>query len=576
MASRDDDLVAAIDFYPGEHPELLRQEMQKLVATVHGDQANGLSLSESFTLHMEKNSVGYHQQQDDGVDYNGSIQIVGDSLVIVVPASEIGATDFWEGFWKKLVVGAAVTATLVASGALCLVLFPAGPFAGPVCGAVAGGLSGGVGELVSAALDHKPIDSEVWGGVVATAIFGAVAGGLGVHFMQLTAASTTTLIANTQATLRTWASKLGAWGNPLGALANLLTEHVANIIHATVQRLARGRLGASNVGLRVMALGDSITYGTASSNGSGYRSALYGHLTQHGGSVEFVGSQHSGPAPAASEGHPGWLIGDIAGIVDSALATYRPDVVLLHIGTNDMSNNVDPRGAPARLDSLIDQILRYDPDVTVLVSTIVPAAFPETAARIATYNAAIPGVVEARRAAGQHVWLVDMDAVTTANLADGLHPNDRGYQKMAGAFYDGLVTVAQAGWIEGPDSGGTPAGGPVKGWSSQGTIASGTFSAGAGAAVYADINGDGRTDYLQVNDNSSVKAWINGGPNPKDPADARSEWLWWPQGTIANGVGATGSSIRFADINGDGRTDYLQVNDNSSVKAWINGGPNPK
>ncbi|GAA4965854.1 hypothetical protein GCM10023238_36940 [Streptomyces heliomycini] len=51
-----------------------------------------------------------------------------------------------------------------------------------------------------------------------------------------------------------------------------------------------------------------------------------------------------------------------------------------------------------------------------------PSSFPGTAERIATYNAAIPGVVEARRAAGKNVWLVDMDAVTTADLADGCTP----------------------------------------------------------------------------------------------------------------------------------------------------------
>lgn len=174
---------------------------------------------------------------------------------------------------------------------------------------------------------------------------------------------------------------------------------------------------------------------------------------------------------------------------------------------NAEKNSVDPCGAPARLGSLIDQILRDDPHVTLLVSTIVPAAFPETAARIATYNAAIPGVVQARQAAGEHVRLVRMDAVTPADLADGLHPDNHGYQKTAEAFYDGMVTAAQAGGIAASGSGTSPVGGPVKGWFPQGTIASGTFGGGAGTAVYADINGDGKADYLQVNDDSSVQAW---------------------------------------------------------------------
>ncbi|GAA4965861.1 hypothetical protein GCM10023238_36950 [Streptomyces heliomycini] len=61
-----------------------------------------------------------------------------------------------------------------------------------------------------------------------------------------------------------------------------------------------------------------------------YRSTLYVHLNQQDRKVEYVGSQRSGPAlsPVANEGHPGWLIKDIAGIADSVLTTYRPNVVL--------------------------------------------------------------------------------------------------------------------------------------------------------------------------------------------------------------------------------------------------------
>lgn len=587
LAHADDDLVAALDFNPGARPEQLQQEMQQVVDGIHADQSNGLSLGRSLTLSAEKNSVGYYVQQSDGIDYDGSIQIAGDSLVIVVSSGDIGTTGFWDVFWRKFVAGAVAAATAVAVGALCLAFFNVGaPAAAPVCGAVSGAVGGGVNELVSAALDGKPIDGDAWGAALAGAIWGALGGGFAGQLMQFATARATTLLTRLHTTIRTWAEKLGAWGNPLGYVADLLTTDMADRLLATLRHLSRG-LDGTNVPepLRIMPLGDSITYGSGSSNGWGYRGDLELELAQqngtmHYGAVQYLGSQQSGPAlnDDNNEGHPGWLIGDIAGIADSVLATYRPDVVLLHIGTNDMNNNVDPGGAPARLGSLIDQILRDDPQVTVLVSTIVPAAFPDTAARIATYNAAIPGVVQARQAAGKRVSLVRMDAVTTADLADGLHPNNRGYQKMAEAFYDGIVTVAQAGGIAASGSGTSPVGGPVKGWFPQGTIASGTFSGGAGTAEYADIDGDGKADYLQVNDDSSVQAWINGGPHdPKDGSvGGNTDWLWYPQGTIASGVGAAGSKIHFADLNGDGKADYLQINDDSSVQAWINGGPNPQ
>ncbi|MFE1291382.1 GDSL-type esterase/lipase family protein [Streptomyces sp. NPDC058751] len=575
LARGDDDLVAAVDFNPGDRPDQLHELMQQLVDTTKKDQANGLSLGDSLTLQTERNSIGYYQQPGDSIDYDGSVQIVGDSLVFVVPAGDIAAAGFADSLWKKFVAGLAAGAAGIAASALCmLILNASAAVLGSVCGAVGGAVAGGVSELLNAFLEGKPIDADVWGSALGSAMAGAAIGGAGGLLLKFVTVGSTSLVLNIQNWLREWASKLGAWGNPLGAVANVLRNgNVAERLREAVQ-WAVGGGGARNAALRIMPLGDSITYGTGSTSGAGYRSTLYRALDEQS-DVEYVGSQWSGPAisPNSHEGHPGWLIGDIAGITDSVVTTYRPNVVLLHIGTNDMNNNVDPDGAPARLGSLIDQILRNDPKVTLLVSTIVPSAFPETNARITRYNAAIPGVVEARRAAGKHVRLVRMNTVSTANLADGLHPDDRGYEKMAAAFYDGLLRAADDGWLAGTGGGDGPVGGPVKGWFPQGTIAGGVGATGSHTR-FADINGDGRADYLKVNDDSSVQAWLNGGPNPKEPNG--SDWLWFPQGTVAGGVGAAGSHVRFADINGDGRADYLKVNDDSSVQAWLNGGPNPK
>ena len=39
---------------------------------------------------------------------------------------------------------------------------------------------------------------------------------------------------------------------------------------------------------------------------------------------------------------------------------------------------------------------------------------------------------------------------------------------------------------------------------------------------------------------------------------------------MATGVGANGSDIKFADLNGDGQADYLWVHADGSVNAWLN------
>jgi FG-GAP-like repeat len=104
-------------------------------------------------------------------------------------------------------------------------------------------------------------------------------------------------------------------------------------------------------------------------------------------------------------------------------------------------------------------------------------------------------------------------------------------------------------------------------WQPLGTIAAGVGAPGS-EVQFADIlRGDGWADYLVVNPDGSVQAWLNGGQD----AAAPDGWLWTPVGTIAAGVGAPGSQIQFADLTGSGRADYLNVNPDGSVQAWLNG-----
>ena len=84
---------------------------------------------------------------------------------------------------------------------------------------------------------------------------------------------------------------------------------------------------------------------------------------------------------------------------------------------------------------------------------------------------------------------------------------------------------------------------------------------------FADINGDGKADYLVVNDDGSVDAWLNAG------GDASGKPGWISMGRIAGGIKAPGKNVQFADIDGDGRADYLLIDPaNGAVTAWINNG----
>lgn len=220
--------------------------------------------------------------------------------------------------------------------------------------------------------------------------------------------------------------------------------------------VSSGSLGAGiarmlqpwNVGdgmIKIMPLGDSITYGQGSTNGGGYRWPLWNELHARGAQVTFVGSMQHGPAGPSrdNEGLPGWTINQIAARAVGWLQAYQPRIILLHIGTNDFLKHDDPANAPARLKSLIDLITSTLPDATLIVAQIIPITrIPRLNAAVVSYNQTIPGIVLSEVARGKHVLFVDMyHAVSPSLLIDGVHPGNRAYTLMAQVWANALFPL---------------------------------------------------------------------------------------------------------------------------------------
>jgi lysophospholipase L1-like esterase len=210
--------------------------------------------------------------------------------------------------------------------------------------------------------------------------------------------------------------------------------------------------------LKIMPLGDSITYGvmgTDDKDSGGYRTELWKKFVAAGLKVEFVGSQSNGPNSLNNkyhEGHRGWAIRKIAASVNTWLNISQPDLILLMIGTNDARNN-SLTTMINQFSALIDQITSQSPRAQLLVASIPPvhpaAQPPLRTLRTIYFNTAIPAIVESKVAEGKKVHFVDMRSLTVNELTsslsldmdNGVHPNAQGYRKIANFWYDAVIKV---------------------------------------------------------------------------------------------------------------------------------------
>ncbi|HYP76422.1 MAG TPA: SGNH/GDSL hydrolase family protein [Polyangiaceae bacterium] len=189
---------------------------------------------------------------------------------------------------------------------------------------------------------------------------------------------------------------------------------------------------------KVLPLGDSITFGTPSNNG-GYRVELFSKAVGDNLHLTFVGSQSNGPAmvagkafPKGNEGYPGITTANLdSQHVKGTALKDMPNIILLHIGTN----NVSQGSAASDLEKIVDDLVTAAPNSLLAVASIIP--LPSSSAAVDKYNAGIPALVEKKANAGKHVIFVDQfKDFPTSELTDGVHPNDsKGYPRMGDKWY---------------------------------------------------------------------------------------------------------------------------------------------
>ncbi len=213
--------------------------------------------------------------------------------------------------------------------------------------------------------------------------------------------------------------------------------------------------------ITIMPLGDSITLGVGPvvpfAELNGYRRDLRDLLKSSGYDIDFVGSLSNGDPDFTDkehEGHPGWHDDHIAANVYTFLTNHPAQIVLLHIGTNDIS--ADPNYTnPADVAAILNEIDRWEADtgktaIVVLAEIINRSGHvcpnPSTTT---TFNQNVRQMALNRIADPVHadrIVMVDLECSAGLNylsdMADTLHPNAPGYAKMATKWFaDGLLAI---------------------------------------------------------------------------------------------------------------------------------------
>ncbi|RKY87976.1 hypothetical protein DRQ11_04880, partial [candidate division KSB1 bacterium] len=202
---------------------------------------------------------------------------------------------------------------------------------------------------------------------------------------------------------------------------------------------------------KIMPLGDSITYGDST---GGFRDDLHTLLSDEGVDFDFVGSLQSGTLPDRdNEGHNGYTADQIADSINVWLNTHTPDIVLLHIGTNDIGSGQSNQSTISEIESIVDKIYNYNTNTKILLSSLIPRADSDLNDSLTTeLNDLIEDLFYTKQAQGYNIYYAGQNEVFKANPnwatdyidstdSHYIHPNNAGYEVMAMVYFNAIMNA---------------------------------------------------------------------------------------------------------------------------------------
>ncbi|KAI2624838.1 carbohydrate esterase family 3 protein [Hypoxylon sp. NC1633] len=218
----------------------------------------------------------------------------------------------------------------------------------------------------------------------------------------------------------------------------------------TVEARAKGF--ANGLPLRIMPLGASITYGWKSTDGNGYRKDLRDQLEKAGNKVNMVGTNPAGKmVDNDTEGWGGYTINMVHDKAKEAVPKFKPNLILVNVGTNDCVQNRDIPGAGDRMTNMLNDLYKESPKATVILSTLIVNRNPEVQKRVQNVNSQLKALSTRFELFGKRLVLVDMQSDKGPKLddlnKDGTHPTDAGYKKMANLWYEGIKEADERSYL---------------------------------------------------------------------------------------------------------------------------------
>lgn len=211
--------------------------------------------------------------------------------------------------------------------------------------------------------------------------------------------------------------------------------------------LARGAVGGEQQIHRLLAVGDSITEGGKTF--SNYLYPLWEKLFAAGYLVEFVGSRSSESriGPLRHEGYGGKNAEFLAVALQRNFRTNYADIVLIHAGHNHTNTEAPVAGIVAATEAMIRTARSLNPKVIAMVAQVIPSGKLPKYEYIPELNAALGELARKLNTRQSPVLAVDMaDGFDwrTDTIADRVHPNARGAEKMAAKWFAALTKVMAA------------------------------------------------------------------------------------------------------------------------------------